>query len=196
MKTVKLDRFTKSILVLFVAGFVAGCGSEPEGTAGQSQDTEVITEEFAPRDDEVATNPESAEAVEETLESILERADEIIQRTESSISALKSQTDAGLEPGETVADSAGKSESVLAAGPDGNQATQVFVDDGLEVVKTTPDLVRKVQQALTEAGFNPGAADGKLGPRTLGALTDFQQRHGLAAGKLTKETLRELGILF
>jgi len=44
--------------------------------------------------------------------------------------------------------------------------------------------------------LNPGVADGKLGPRSRGALIDFQKQHGLAEGKITKETLRELGIDF
>ncbi len=69
-------------------------------------------------------------------------------------------------------------------------------DNGKETVKVTPDIIRKIQQALADAGLNPGTADGKMGPRSKNALAEFQKKHGLAVGKITRETLRELGIAF
>lgn len=70
------------------------------------------------------------------------------------------------------------------------------IDDGADVVKATPAIMRKVQQALVDAGFKPGSVDGVSGPRTVAAIESFQKQNGIAAGKLTKETLRALGVDF
>jgi hypothetical protein len=58
----------------------------------------------------------------------------------------------------------------------------------------TGNLVKNVQTALKEQGFNPGPIDGIMGPRTRAALHKFQKANGLAVGGLTKETLRALGL--
>ena len=55
-------------------------------------------------------------------------------------------------------------------------------------------LVTRLQQRLAEEGYHPGAVDGLLGVRTIGALTDYQTRNGLAVGALTYESLKRLGI--
>lgn len=73
--------------------------------------------------------------------------------------------------------------------------TQV-VDDGNDVVKVTPVIMRKVQQALVNAGFNPGPVDGVSGAKTQNAIESFQKQNNLPAGKLTKNTLRALGVDF
>jgi D-alanyl-D-alanine carboxypeptidase len=39
--------------------------------------------------------------------------------------------------------------------------------------------VRKIQGALSRAGFSPGSIDGKFGPKTLRAITGFQKRNKL-----------------
>lgn len=41
--------------------------------------------------------------------------------------------------------------------------------------------VRDLQEALKNAGFSPGRADNKLGPRTKGAIKKFQRANGLKA---------------
>ncbi len=75
--------------------------------------------------------------------------------------------------------------------------TQVQVaDDGDDVVKVTPTIMRKVQQALIDAGFNPGPADGVSGAKTRIAIESFQKQNNLPTGKLTKKTLRVLGVDF
>jgi regulator of extracellular matrix RemA (YlzA/DUF370 family) len=58
----------------------------------------------------------------------------------------------------------------------------------------TPDIIQSLQRALEKAGYNPGAADGKVGEQTRQALSAFQKSKGLAQGQLTIETLKELGI--
>lgn len=56
------------------------------------------------------------------------------------------------------------------------------------------DLVTRLQQSLVKRGFNPGQVDGKLGKRTLDALTEFQTANGLAVGALTLESLTALEV--
>jgi peptidoglycan hydrolase-like protein with peptidoglycan-binding domain len=56
-------------------------------------------------------------------------------------------------------------------------------------------LVREVQQALNDKGFNPGPIDGKWGPRTQAALAKFQKAQGITASrKLDDQTLAALGV--
>ena len=46
---------------------------------------------------------------------------------------------------------------------------------------------RRIQEALARAGFDPGPADGKFGPRTRRAIQGWQQANGYAAtGDLTR----------
>ncbi|AEJ00395.1 Peptidoglycan-binding domain 1 protein [Nitrosomonas sp. Is79A3] len=70
------------------------------------------------------------------------------------------------------------------------------VDDGNDVVTVTPAIMRKVQQALVNAGFNPGPVDGVSGAKTVSAIESFQKQNGIPAGKITKKTLRALGVDF
>lgn len=56
------------------------------------------------------------------------------------------------------------------------------------------DMVARIQQALIEAGFDPGPADGILGENTHSAMEEFQAANNLAVGGLTFETLNQLGI--
>ncbi|WP_299620932.1 peptidoglycan-binding protein [Pelagibius sp.] len=58
----------------------------------------------------------------------------------------------------------------------------------------TPDLVSRIQSALLARGYLPGVVDGILGPRTLAAVTSFQQDNNTSSGALTIETVRALGV--
>lgn len=40
-------------------------------------------------------------------------------------------------------------------------------------------LVRDIQDALSRKGYSPGPADGRLGPRTQAAISDYQRRNGI-----------------
>ncbi|MCK5918612.1 MAG: peptidoglycan-binding protein [Cocleimonas sp.] len=60
---------------------------------------------------------------------------------------------------------------------------------------TKQNAILRIQTALTKRGFNTGGIDGKLGPGTVSALTAFQRQHGLKTGRLTRETLRALGLI-
>jgi vacuolar-type H+-ATPase subunit H len=53
--------------------------------------------------------------------------------------------------------------------------------------------VRSAQQALQAQGFDPGAIDGVMGPRTSAAVRDFQQKENLTVtGQLDAETRARL----
>jgi peptidoglycan hydrolase-like protein with peptidoglycan-binding domain len=53
--------------------------------------------------------------------------------------------------------------------------------------------VKRVQDALIEGGLDPGAVDGRVGPRTTEAIRQFQRRVGLpVSGELDAETLASL----
>ncbi len=55
--------------------------------------------------------------------------------------------------------------------------------------------VREVQQMLSQQGFDPGPADGIMGPHTQKALRAFQQAHNLqASGSIDDQTLSALGV--
>ena len=53
--------------------------------------------------------------------------------------------------------------------------------------------IETVQMILAEAGFDPGKIDGKLGPKTMNALQEFQSANGLKAdGKIGPMTIEKL----
>ena len=55
--------------------------------------------------------------------------------------------------------------------------------------------IRQAQQRLQAAGFNPGLADGQLGPRTVKALRDYQAKRKLTVtGQLDDATRKALGL--
>lgn len=63
-------------------------------------------------------------------------------------------------------------------------------------VQLAPDEAtksRQIQAALKNAGYDPGAIDGKLGPRSKKAIKDFQAANGLKAdGKVGPKTWAKL----
>jgi peptidoglycan hydrolase-like protein with peptidoglycan-binding domain len=62
-------------------------------------------------------------------------------------------------------------------------------------VNLTEEQIRQVQIVLNEKGFNIGRPDGRLGPRTIRALTAFQRRQGLeVSGRLDSRTVAALGV--
>lgn len=80
-----------------------------------------------------------------------------------------------------------------------------FVDDAtwtkLKVFKDTPfikgkDLnIQYIQTILKQAGFSPGAADGKMGEQTKLAILKFQKKHDLKAdGRIGYKTLSKLSL--
>ncbi len=57
------------------------------------------------------------------------------------------------------------------------------------------NLVRMLQQTLTNRGFLVGDPDGKWGPKTKEALEEFQRSQNLpASGQIDQPTLARLGV--
>jgi len=55
-------------------------------------------------------------------------------------------------------------------------------------VKSRPN-VKQIQIALSNAGYNPGRQDGRMGPKTVEAIKAFQSSNNLPAdGKVGKKT--------
>ena len=55
------------------------------------------------------------------------------------------------------------------------------------------ETVRQAQEQLKVAGFDPGPADGHIGPKTRSALRDYQAAHSLPkTGKLDRATQKSL----
>jgi len=58
--------------------------------------------------------------------------------------------------------------------------------------KSRPNI-KQIQAALANAGFNPGAIDGRMGRQTRDAIRAFQRANGLTAdGKVGKQTWKLL----
>lgn len=63
------------------------------------------------------------------------------------------------------------------------------------VLAAQGDAVKQAQQVLVLQGYEIGAVDGRLGPRTRAALRQFQEMHGLApSGELDAGTRAALGL--
>jgi peptidoglycan hydrolase-like protein with peptidoglycan-binding domain len=59
---------------------------------------------------------------------------------------------------------------------------------------TDRDPVKAAQEALRDKGYDPGPADGKMGPKTREAVREFQRKEGLKpTGILDSTTTARLG---
>ena len=64
-----------------------------------------------------------------------------------------------------------------------------------EALQGNKAIVKDVQQALNDAGFDCGAPDGAAGKKTIAAITAYQQANGLpATGTITFALLESLGL--
>lgn len=62
-------------------------------------------------------------------------------------------------------------------------------------IKLESPRVKAIQQALIDAGYNPGPVDGNWGPQTRAAVISFQRSRGLLPdGKVGKATAQALHI--
>jgi len=77
----------------------------------------------------------------------------------------------------------------------GNQRTASSTPSAATSSSYDSGLVRSVQQALNDKGYNAGAVDGRWGPTTEDAVRRFQQAMGLPrSGELERSTLAALGV--
>jgi peptidoglycan hydrolase-like protein with peptidoglycan-binding domain len=70
------------------------------------------------------------------------------------------------------------------------QPTQTSTPEPAVAAAPAPDaLVRSSQVELIRLGYLHGAADGYMGPKTRGAISSFQESHGLSVTGTASSTL-------
>lgn len=93
--------------------------------------------------------------------------------------------------GQKVRSGLEKTQDAAGRAGDKIEDTARDVRDGMHRHKT----VVTAQQALKDKGHDPGAIDGRMGPRTRGALADYQKAEGLkVTGRLDGDTRARLGM--
>lgn len=172
MRFCKISALTAHMMLVLAAGLLLGCNPPADPKADAKKSKEIVTEPA-----------KGAAAVAEPVTKI----DEV-----GSIESLGAAIEE-LDSANMANDASAQGTKPTAK--ETSTQTQV-VDDGNDVVKVTPVIKRKVQQALVNAGFNPGPVDGVSGAKTQNAIESFQKQNNLPAGKLTKNTLRALGVDF
>ncbi len=58
-----------------------------------------------------------------------------------------------------------------------------------------PDINKRIQQALKDAGVYNGPVDGAIGRGTMSAVEKYQESNGMATGGLTIDVLKKLGVM-
>ena len=172
MRFCKISALTAHMMLVLAAGLLLGCNPPADPKADAKKSKEIVTEPA-----------KGAAAVAESVTKI----DEV-----GSIESLGAAIEE-LDSANMANDASAQGTKPTAK--ETSTQTQV-VDDGNDVVKVTPVIMRKLQQALVNAGFNPGPVDGVSGAKTQNAIESFQKQNNLPAGKLTKNTLRALGVDF
>ena len=82
-----------------------------------------------------------------------------------------------------------------AALEDIGTAAQLGLELASQYLQVFRDEVKQAQQALQQAGLDPGVPDGLPGQRTIAALLQYQRNRGLAAnGRLDEATRDALGM--
>jgi ElaB/YqjD/DUF883 family membrane-anchored ribosome-binding protein len=206
MKSLEIRSLSTGVVFLLAVVLLSGCGNGENTDSTENGQVGMNTKEIG----ETVIAPEpltSLENVEEIQTFGDFDSENEIASMEGVLDGFSESVDEGLDAaGEAVNESADTmisaledsitttQETIVDFREDASAAVAEIIDDADEVVATTPNLIRKVQQALANAGYKPGPADGVSGPRTLAALKSFQQNNNLASGELTKETLRALGV--
>ncbi len=212
MKSKKISILASSTVLLLSVGLVAGCAdAEEEETAAAPAVVAPIASEGdtydAMTDESVAAiedesfsiegldEYEPIESISDILEEAAETADDAIDGT---VDSMLGMVDSGVDATEDlIEDTQETALEVIETIEEPQTLVADVIDDATDVVPATSDIIRGVQQSLTDAGFNPGPIDGMSGSRTVGAINDFQNQNNLAGGgQLTKETLRALGVSF
>lgn len=225
MKSKKISILASSTVLLLSIGLVSGCGDaeeenaaapavvapipsegavyEPmvdEPTAAIEEESFSIEglEEYEPYEPTESVSDSISGMLEEATDTAGEAADTAGEAIDNTVDSMLGSVDSGVDATENLIEDAQETTLEVIETIEAPQ-TQALVpnDDATDVVPATSDIIRGVQQSLTDAGFNPGPADGMSGPRTVAAINDFQNQNNLAGGgQLTKETLRALGVNF
>lgn len=104
---------------------------------------------------------------------------------------------AGSAIAQTTTPSGAKDSPAGAAGKSDTMKSDPAMKSGrgAGMAGANTEHVKAVQQALKDKGHDPGAVDGKMGPKTQSALREFQTKEGLkASGRLDADTMSKLGV--
>jgi Putative peptidoglycan binding domain/Protein of unknown function (DUF1236) len=88
------------------------------------------------------------------------------------------------------------SHKVVAMVPVGSRSSSVETrGTSTTAIVESPEEIREIQQVLLEKGFFHGRVDGRMGPETMSAIREFQQREGIeVTGRIDERTMTSLGI--
>jgi hypothetical protein len=179
MNFIKTSTLTSCLVLFLSVALLIGCKPIFEKKPIPSKDEQAAAATApAPEPAPAAPAPESEPAAPVITESVeIEDIQSLqsLDSTESDIDAIS--TDVYIDT-------------------EASEAPESVVDDGDDLVKPDTAMIRNIQQALVNAGFNPGPIDGKSGGKTTAAIEAFQKENGIASGKIDKRTLRALGVGF
>ena len=185
----------KMRIFVFVMFFICGCNVVPKSVQYQNEEEKVIgsVDSINPLVEEIQVvldkfgydtgtkdgrmGQKTREAIKEFQESIgIKNTGYMDQRTWRQIEDIRRTND-----GRTSEDA--RKIKVRSAYP----------EEGISSGEFKP-TTKEIQRALKNAGFDPGAVDGKMGPRTQQAIKEFQRAKGLKVdGNVGAKTWRELG---
>lgn len=204
MKSKKISILASSTVLLLSIGLITGCAdAEEEENAAAPAVVAPISSEGTTYESTAAIEDESfsleeyepIESISDMLEEAAGTADEAI---DDAVDSMLGMVDDGADAtADLIEDTQETALEVIETIEEPQALVSDLIDDATDVVPATSDIIRGVQQGLTDAGLNPGPVDGMSGPRTVAAINDFQNQNNLAGGgQLTKETLRALGVSF
>ena len=82
----------------------------------------------------------------------------------------------------------------LDAAPAGNTGSITRSRRSAALTSVNSGTIKAVQLQLLAQGYDPGPADGSVGPQTQAAIQAYQQKNNLSVGAMTYETVEKLGI--
>ena len=223
MQLMTVNQLATSIFLLFVTGLL-GCSDQAEVAATQNQEIAVkpiqkdaqVTELDLIAESTIdiaeSLSEENNQNVQETIESFDQALDIMLSELYKSENPISASTTGSREQNhldwQNKESDSSEFDSSISENPIPETKTETQLsakesekkiqemEDLSKVVEANSELIREVQQALVDAGFNPGAIDGVNGPRTMAALKSYQKQNNLAIGQLTKETLQRLKISY
>ena len=141
----------------------------------------------------VAWTMAPAFAADDTKEK-LERAKD---KTEDKMERAKDKTKDGMDTAkDKVGNAVDKTKEKTGEAVDKTKEKSADVKDTIKNKvsgKKGSDDIRQAQQALMDKGHNPGPIDGKMGPRTKAALSEYPQKENLkVTGRLDSDTKAKL----
>ena len=132
---------------------------------------------------------DKAEAAKDKIE---EKATDIKDKIHDKGAAVKDKLESKTHRDKDKAEDAAKSTADKAASK--KDSTKDKMTSKMHRMGSKTDVIA-MQQALKDKGYDPGPADGRMGPRTRAALRDYQKKEGLnPTGRWDEETGNRLGV--